>query len=175
MAGNLETHLADRASRQMGSMSCKLPLLDGKSGASDEVLSALVEVHEAERVVRLCQQTGREISGIISAAWALLLRCYTGQSQVAFQFANSDDSSNNNPPKKDFKPLRIHVDEDKNLSQFTQTAAERLSVPSTDEISELHLDASNTGIVIQKVDRLDSTHNAKFSGVSRVRHSASRD
>lgn len=156
-------------------MSCKLPLLDGKSGASDEVLSALVEVHEAERVVRMCQQTGREISGIISAAWALLLRCYTGQSQVAFQFASSDDSSHVNPPNKDPKPLRIEVDEDENLSQFTQAAAEGLSVARSDEISELHLDAINTGIVIQKVDRVDLTQNAKLPRVSRVRHYESRD
>ena len=175
MAEILAKHLADRASRQMGSMSCKLPLLDGKSGASDEVLSALVEVHEAERVVRMCQQTGREISGIISAAWALLLRCYTGQSQVAFQFTSSDDSSNVDPPNKDSKPLRIEVDENENLSQSTQAAAEGLSMARSDEIFELHVDAINTGVVIQKVDRIDLTQNAKLPHVSRVRHSASRD
>lgn len=168
MAENLEKHQAERASRQMGSMSCKLPLLDGKSGASDEVLSALVEVHEAARVVRMCQQTRREMSGIVSAAWALLLRCYTGQFQVAFQFASSDDSSDVNQPNKDPKPLRIELDEDENLSQFTQAAAERLSVARSDEISELHLDAINTGIIIQKVDRIDLTQNAKSSEVSRV-------
>ena len=159
----------------MGSISCKLPLLDGKSGAPDEILSALVEVHEAERVVRMCQQTGEEISGIISAAWALLLRCYTGQCQVAFQFASSDDSSIVNASSNNPKPLRIQVDEDENLSHFTQAAAEGLSMARSDEISELPLDATNTGINIQKVDRIDLNPNAKLPGVSEVRHCESRD
>lgn len=134
-------------------MSCKLPLLDGTPGASDEVLSALVEVHEAERVVRMCQQTGRELSGIISAAWALLLRCYTGQRQVSFACNDSGDP----------KQLRIGIDEDETLSQFTQG----VSMMRSDGA----LDAINTGIVVQK-DRFDSTFS---QNVSAMRHSMSRD
>ena len=61
-------------------------------GGKGRVSSARVTVQQAEKLIALSKTDPDEFGALLRAAWALLLRCYTGQDDVSFGFcAGGDD------------------------------------------------------------------------------------
>ena len=68
---------------------CKLPLLDGEPNGTPETITTEVELLNASRIHEVCRQDRPLLYGMICTAWALLLRCYTGQDHVTFEYQHS--------------------------------------------------------------------------------------
>lgn len=56
-----------------------------------QVASARVSVEQADRLLSLSTTDPEELSAVLRTAWALLLRCYTGQDDVSFSFQHGGD------------------------------------------------------------------------------------
>ena len=132
----------------MKNESCNLPLLDGKT-SSDHPISAEVEVQHVERVLHACQIDRANLKRIVCAAWALLLRCYTGQHQVAFFFQSSDDSAGSvevYDRKDQPDTLQVTLDEGENLSQVIQATAKIIEALRESKRSTFQPESVNTGV-----------------------------
>ena len=66
-------------------VSCKIPLLDGDAKEAKESIVTEVEINQKHRLCEVARVMNGSLEGIICIAWALLLRCYTGQDQVCFE------------------------------------------------------------------------------------------
>lgn len=75
------------------SCSCKLPLLDGNVESATRSFKIDVELANIGKYQKAAQQDHPDHETVICTAWALLLRCYTGQDQVCFQIRRKDDRS----------------------------------------------------------------------------------
>ena len=71
---------------------CKLPLLDGQTGESPEIITAEVELDNASKIHEVCRHDRSLFHGMVCVSWALVLRCYTGQDQVTFQYSGDRDA-----------------------------------------------------------------------------------
>ena len=65
--------------------SCKLPMLDGNAKVVTRHIVTEVEFKQAGRLYAVANEANGSLGGIVCIAWALLLRCYTGQDQVCFE------------------------------------------------------------------------------------------
>lgn len=72
-------------------ISCKLPLLDGDAGASPQVIAVDVVSGDPGNLRRLYKHDEPISNSYLCTAWALLLRCYTGQDHVCFHFQGIDN------------------------------------------------------------------------------------
>ncbi|KAJ5063099.1 nonribosomal peptide synthetase 5 [Bipolaris maydis] len=72
---------------------CKFPVLDGDIRAATEI-GELFEVQftEFDELQRFCKHNETTISAVLQTAWALLLRNYTGNSDVCFGYLSSGRS-----------------------------------------------------------------------------------
>ena len=68
-----------------GQASCKLPILDGDAKAATRTIVVEIGLNQGERLCELPEKADGSFEAAICTAWALLLRCYTGQDQVCFE------------------------------------------------------------------------------------------
>ena len=98
---------------------CKLPLLDGESNGATETVTTEVQLHNAGRIQEVCREDRTLVDGMICTAWALLLRCYTGQDHVTFEYRDS---------MKPTAPLvRVIFDEEETLMNYAEKAKDAIS------------------------------------------------
>lgn len=97
---------------------CKLLLLDGQTSGSDEFVTTKVELDNAGKSFDVCRRDRVLLYGITCTAWALLLRCYTGQDRVTFEYKSVDATST---------LLRMSFDEDETLSKYTDKARDAIT------------------------------------------------
>jgi hypothetical protein len=69
---------------------CRFPrfarVSDDTSTLPRKTSSVRVDVQQAEKLRELSTTDPDELAAVIRTAWALLLRCYTGQDDVSFEF-----------------------------------------------------------------------------------------
>lgn len=92
--------------------SCKLPLLDGETSGSSKIIRTNVEL-DKKILLDVCRRDSLLFHSIICTAWALVLRCYTGQDQVTFDYL-SENTSIKAPT------FRMVFDQDETLSNHTE-------------------------------------------------------
>lgn len=69
---------------------CKLPLLDGEGASKPQkIIKTDVNLFEAAQLQQLYRENKSYLEGLVCTAWGLVLRCFTGQDDVAFHFRRS--------------------------------------------------------------------------------------
>ena len=146
---------------------CKLPLLDGEISASVEIITTEVPLKNAGNLLDVCRNDRIQFSGTVCTAWALLLRCYTGQDQVTFEYTT-------NYANTTASLLRMSFTEDDILSKytdrardaFTGIAQERLAVTELGTATVNHATVSslvNTAVCICDSDKPPGMLTAKIA------------
>lgn len=69
--------------------SCRLPLLDGETGTESQHKIIAFELEDTTILHDHGKGDVASLNGLLCTAWGLLLRCFTGQDSVAFQFRQS--------------------------------------------------------------------------------------
>ena len=94
---------------------CRLPLLDGETSGSAENITTEVRLENASSILNVCRRDKIRFSSTVCTAWALLLRCYTGQDRVTFEYTTDNASAT-------ASFLRMDFGEDEILSKHTESA-----------------------------------------------------
>ena len=105
--------------------SCKLPLLDGRADTKIQILTAKVELEDEETIREDPHTDNAALTALICTAWGLLLRCYTGRDDVAFQLRAgdlADRSQGPSAPHLKTQMFAITFDENDTLSTSIKTA-----------------------------------------------------
>ncbi len=106
-------------------VTCKLPLLDGERNFESRIIAAEVELQHAGTLQELCAQDRDKanLNDILCTAWGLLLRCYTGQDDIFFQFrqTNSDGERSS--------AVRMAFHEQESLSTYIERARQGNTEP----------------------------------------------
>lgn len=171
MIANQEQEASNRAAMsRTEAVTCKLPLLDGERDLKSRIIAAEVELQHAGTLHELCAQGGDKshLNDILCTAWGLLLRCYTGQDDIVFQFrqTNSDGERSSG--------VRMAFHEQESLSTHIERARQDNTEPlelrrphpptaSSNAHSTPGSSDSNTTLWVQEVGSLDTPVN-DFSG-----------
>lgn len=99
---------------------CKLPLLDGETCESVEIITTEARLKNAGNILDICRRDRILFSGTACTAWALLLRCYTGQDRVTFEYTT--DNANVTASL-----LHMSFGEDEILSEYTKRARDAIT------------------------------------------------
>lgn len=99
---------------------CRLPLLDGETSGSVEIITTEIRLKNAGNILDICRRDRILFSGTACTAWALLLRCYTGQDQVTFEYTTDNT-------KTAASLLRMSFGEDEILSKYTERARDAIT------------------------------------------------
>jgi hypothetical protein len=73
---------------------CRFPLFSRANHTAaplQQTSSLRVDVEQADRLLALSTDDPGELGALLCTAWALLLRCYTGQDDVSFSFQHGGD------------------------------------------------------------------------------------
>ncbi|KAL8654006.1 MAG: hypothetical protein Q9210_001767, partial [Variospora velana] len=138
--------------------SCKLPLLDGDAEASPEVITVDTASGSIGELQRLCSNDRSSFESYLYTAWALLLRCYTGQDHVCFRIRRPlrvSDGDASAPSSRRASLLQLALREDETLSDITRRVASnviptssQLGTTSSRDDSESASLSANTTVVI---------------------------
>ncbi|KAL8703011.1 MAG: hypothetical protein Q9201_003811 [Fulgogasparrea decipioides] len=79
---------------------CKLPLLDGDKNSATRVVAVDVTPGDVKGFKKLYNDDAVRLDHSLYSAWALLLRCYTGQDLVSFSIWHDDGSDLEHQPGK---------------------------------------------------------------------------
>lgn len=118
--------------------SCKLPLLDGETSGSSEIIRTNVEL-DREVFSDLCRCHGLRLRSLLCTAWALVLRCYTGQDRATFEYITED--SHTVAPS-----LRMILDQDETLSSHTENAQNAIAEFQRNATAMKQANAASVGI-----------------------------
>ncbi len=99
---------------------CKLPLLDGEASESAETIITELELENAGNAREIYHDDRPLFYGAVCIAWALLLRCYTGQEQATFRF-------NHDKMNTTARLLRTVFDDEVLLSKYVKEAEKTIS------------------------------------------------
>lgn len=98
---------------------CKLPLLDANTSESAKIITTEVRLENAENTFDACRRDRLLFSGTVCTAWALLLRCYTGQDRVTFEYTTENANAT-------ASFLRMSFGEDETSSKYTEKAKDAI-------------------------------------------------
>lgn len=98
---------------------CKLALLDGENSKPVEIITTEASSENARDTFNVCRHDKVLFSGVVCTAWAFLLRCYTGQDRVTFEYAT--DRANATPYL-----LGMRFEYDEILSKYTESARDAI-------------------------------------------------
>jgi hypothetical protein len=70
---------------------CMFPTFRGESGEK-KVLMNTVKMEELSKLSKLAKASKDDFQSMLQAAWALVLRCYTGQDEICFGYQECADS-----------------------------------------------------------------------------------
>lgn len=106
-------------------VTCKLPLLDGERASTTRIIEARVELQHAGTLQELCAPDNDRapLNDILCTAWGLLLRCYTGQDDIFFQFRQTSSDGDS------LSGFRMAFHEQENLSTYIERAREGSTAP----------------------------------------------
>ena len=149
---------------------CKLPLLDGEASGSVEILMTEARLENAGNILDVCRRDRILFSSTACTAWALLLRCYTGQDRVTFEYTSDNANAT-------ASLLRMSFGEDEILSKYTESARDaitgieqkRLAATKLSAASVNHETASplvNTAVCICDSEMRSGMFAAKTAGKS---------
>ena len=94
---------------------CKLPLLDGESSGPLEIITTVIQLQNAGNNLDSRRRDRTQFSSTACTAWAILLRCYTGQDQVTFEYTTDNADAT-------VSLLQMNFDENEILSKYTESA-----------------------------------------------------
>lgn len=72
-----------------GTSCCRLPLLDGESKTTSQLIAVELTSGKLETLHQLYQQDRAVAADLLYTAWALVLRCYTGQDEILFHIGHT--------------------------------------------------------------------------------------
>ncbi len=117
-------------------VTCKLPLLDGGRNSTARTIDAEVELQHAVALQELARdEDPTPFHDILCTAWGLLLRCYTGQDDVFFQFRQTSRFSETvsggpaTPRSERLSGFQMAFNEHEKLSKYTERAREGRIAP----------------------------------------------
>lgn len=144
---------------------CKLPLLDGEKGPQAGPITVDVEPESLGRLQRMIPSDRSGLKGMICAGWGLLLRCYTGQDEVCFNFRQQSGGLPGNIPfaQQDTRSsLGITFSSEGKLLDLVSRLQEQVAVPEQQQqlnqevtlymTSETAMTISNTTVWYQEED-----------------------
>ena len=99
---------------------CKLPLLDGETSGPIEIITTEIRLKNAVEILDLYRRDRILFSGTACTAWALLLRCYTGQERVTFAYTTDNANAT-------VSLLQMSFGEDEVLSNYTKRARDAIT------------------------------------------------
>ena len=99
---------------------CKLPLLDGETSGSVEIITTEARLENAGNILDVCRRDRILFSATACTAWALLLRCYTGQDRVTFEYTTDNTNAT-------ASILRMSFVEDEILSNYAERARDAIT------------------------------------------------
>ena len=149
---------------QREATTCKLPLLDGEDTNTARLTVVESDLQSLERPSRFGTGDEASLNELLCTAWGLVLRCYTGQETVSFQFRQSicdDVISNPTVSRIHQSTYRVLFDEEESLSScfakakdgFVDLGNERgnpsLSSAASDSASLSTAEYMNTSVWIQ--------------------------
>lgn len=143
--------------------SCKLPLLDGEKDGSTNFITTELVLRSVEDIMSAHRHDKTLLYSTACTAWGLLLRCYTGQDRVTFQYKNNNISAA-------ASLLRTDFDEEESLSMYTEEAKHAitciehdslLTTSSTIPVGSQRASLVNTAVCICDYDCSDGTVAAK--------------
>ena len=162
--------------------SCKLPLLDGEVTSEAQVVTTELELENIERLQSLGNGDTASFDDLLCTAWGLLLRCYTGQDNIAFHFRLSNDTDlvlNSDAPRVHHGIFRMVFEEHQSLSDCLPRAKDSCanyerggpSLASTvsDSASSASGGVQNTHIWLQGGNH-DDTQDSAIQKVYSVQH-----
>ena len=100
-------------------MSCKLPLLDGEATSEPWLMMTELELDSSESLQNFGKGDVVSFNDLLCTAWALLLRCYTGQDNVSFYLrqGNIDHLVSKSAVPRDHQPtFRMAFHDQESLS-----------------------------------------------------------
>ncbi|KAL8732958.1 MAG: hypothetical protein Q9166_002356 [cf. Caloplaca sp. 2 TL-2023] len=134
---------------------CKLPLLDGDSKTPSQVIAVELESGDLEPLYELHKRDRSAAVDSLCAAWALLLRCYTGLDQVSFHVQNGANPSpcqSHTVQEQESSWIQVLFSENDTLSAYLATTKIR------HEPHEAHPASEANGIALDhKSPRANST------------------
>ncbi len=149
--------------------SCKLPLLDGEDAAENRIIMTELELEDTTIFQNFDKGDVASFHDLLCTAWALLLRCYTGQDNVSFHLRQSsadDVVSTLAVPRIRGSCFRMSFDERDSLSACFSKAKdgygsnERTGPSAVSTVSEsgssFAADYQNTYVWIQDVNSNDT-------------------
>ena len=149
--------------------SCKLPLLDGEVDAENHPIMTEFKLEDTAIFQNFGKGDVASFNDLLCTAWALLLRCYTGQDNVSFHLRQSsvdDVVSSSDVPRIRESSFRMSFDEHDSLSACISKAKDgyssneraELSIGSTvsESASSYAADYQNTYVWIQDVNSNDT-------------------
>ena len=150
---------------------CKLPLLDGETSGPVEIITTEARLENVGNILDACRRDKILFSSTACTAWALLLRCYTGQDRVTFEYTTNDANAR-------ASLLQMSFGEDEILSKYTESARDaitgieqkRLAATKLSAASVNHETASplvNTAVCICDSEMRSGMLAAKTAGKSR--------
>ncbi|KAL8692339.1 MAG: hypothetical protein Q9218_002613 [Villophora microphyllina] len=130
---------------------CKLPILDGDSKTAHTV-AVDVESGDIGSLLCLYEKDFTAFHTYLSAAWGLLLRCYTGQTEVAFRFqhVNGDVLGRSSQPQS---LLQFAFQESEPLSaclQRTQSLDSEVEQEVAEQNAQREAEKTNTTVCLIK-------------------------
>lgn len=155
-------------------ISCKLPLLDGDGKASPQVITVDTASDSVRELQGLYSSNISTFESYLYTAWALLLRCYTGQDHVCFQLCRTlrvRDSDASAPSPHTVSLLQLALREDETLSDIIRRVASDVfptsstsDTASPQHSSESASPSANTTVKIYDEDHGRSLAAADASG-----------
>ncbi len=149
--------------------SCKLPLLDGEDAAENCLIMTELELEDTAIFQNFGKGEVASFDDLLCTAWALLLRCYTGQDNVSFHLRQSsvdDVASTLAVPRIRESSFRMSFEEHDSLSACISKAKdgygsnERAEPPIVSTVSEsgssFTADYQNTYVWIQDININDT-------------------
>ena len=165
-----ETHASHPA------VACKLPLLDGHFDAATPVIST---ERQFERIGKLQKPRNQDLlylEAVLSTAWALLLRCYTGQDDVCFYIKRSGGSASVQAPnslQQGQEIVRLACHENESLADHIHQVREGITLAEQRAISASpnkksvpDLQNCNTTICFHENDSLQDLQDTNVASVS---------
>ena len=149
---------------------CKLPLLDGETSESVEIITTEARLENAGNILDVCRRDRILFSSTACTAWALLLRCYTGQDRVTFEYTTDNANAT-------ASILRMSFGGDEILSKYTESARDAITGIEQKRLAATKLSAAsvnhetgsplvNTAVCICDSEMRSGMHAARTAGKS---------
>lgn len=157
-----------------GETFCKLPVLDGDTISTSQIIAVDLESGDVESLRAVYLRNKETFIDYLYTAWGLLLRCYTGQNDVAFRVRRRTRENVDRPSAKlsQFQStVQLTFQDQASLAACLETARQsrkfieqETSIKSSNEIQSNVPDQTNTVVYIRNSEAAQVSATNDLSG-----------